>query len=121
MTLELGKAKPFGENDLSEFFAIDQVLRRFIVGQDLGQRKKPAIRQFKVFDSILKTEENFSLNLADDAPNFSTFQLGEVIATQVDEQQHVFEFVAQFDQVFILFPNPKVKLGLRAGLLLAEH
>lgn len=121
VTLELGKAKPFGENDLSEFFAIDQVLRRFIVGQDLGQRKKPAIRQFKVFDSILKTEENFSLNLADDAPNFSTFQLGEVIATQVDEQQHVFEFVAQFDQVFILFPNPKVKLGLRAGLLLAEY
>lgn len=120
VTLELGKAKAFGENDLSEFFAIDQVLRHFVADEAVGHRHKIPIRRFKVIDSILKTEENFSLNLADDAPNFSTFQQGEVIATQVDEQQHQFDYVAEFELVFILFPNSKVKRGLRAGLLLRE-
>lgn len=120
VTLELGKAKPFGENDLSEFFAIDQVLRYFVAGQRLGQRQKKPIRQFKVVDSIIKTEENFSLNLADDAPNFSAFQSGDVIATQVNSEGHVLDYIAHLEQVLILFPNNKVKLGLRAALVLEE-
>lgn len=114
-TLELGKAKAFGQNDLSEFADIDQVLRAVISEQALPQRKKPKIRQFKVADSILKQSEDFQLKLSTDAPNFSTFQKGEVIATQ-----SIGDYTAQDTQVWILFPNPKVKIGLRAGLVLKE-
>ncbi|WP_038345248.1 succinylglutamate desuccinylase [Acinetobacter sp. A47] len=113
-TLELGKAKPFGQNDLADFASIDQVLRAVLAEQALPARQKPAIRQFKVVDSILKQSEDFQLNLGTDAPNFSTFQQGELIASQ-----QAGDYVAQ-QQVWILFPNPNVKTGLRAGLVLKE-
>ncbi|WP_109441208.1 succinylglutamate desuccinylase [Acinetobacter haemolyticus] len=114
-TLELGKAKPFGQNDLAEFSGIDQVLRAVITGAVLPSRQKTTIRQFKVVDSILKQSENFQLQLDADAPNFSTFQKGDVIATQ-----EAGNYIAHDQQVWILFPNPNVKIGLRAGLVLKE-
>lgn len=113
-TLELGKAKAFGQNDLAEFASIDQVIRAVVSGQALPVRQKQKIRQFKVVDSILKQSEDFQLRLTADAPNFSTFQKGEVVATQAAN-------AVVFDQqVWILFPNPNVKIGLRAGLILKE-
>lgn len=114
-TLELGKAKPFGQNDLAEFSAIDQVLRAVITGGVLPTRQKTTIRQFKVVDSILKQSENFQLQLDAAAPNFSTFHKGDVIATQAAGN-----YIAHDQQVWILFPNPNVKIGLRAGLILKE-
>ncbi|OJU97768.1 MAG: succinylglutamate desuccinylase, partial [Acinetobacter sp. 38-8] len=114
-TLELGKAKPFGQNDLSEFASTDQMLRAVLAEQILPVRAKHTIRQFKVIDSILKQSDDFQLQLNADAPNFSTFQKGEVIATQ-----QVSNYVANDQQVWILFPNPNVKTGLRAGLILKE-
>ncbi|ENX34747.1 succinylglutamate desuccinylase [Acinetobacter colistiniresistens] len=114
-TLELGKAKPFGANDLSEFSSTDQMLRAVLSDQALPVRQKGSIRQFKVVDSILKQSDDFQLHLSADAPNFSTFQKGQVIATQ-----QAGDYVAHNQQVWILFPNPKVKAGLRAGLVLTE-
>lgn len=120
VTLELGKAKPFGQNNLFEFLAIDSILRNLVAAKNNPPRKKIQIRTFKVVDSILKFSEDFKLNLADDAANFSVFHLGEVIATQVNSDNQVLDYVAHLDKVFILFPNNKVKLGLRAGLVLEE-
>jgi succinylglutamate desuccinylase len=114
-TLELGKAKPFGQNDLAEFSSTDQMLRAVLSEQALPVRKKQTIRQFKVVDSILKQSDDFQLQLSADAPNFSTFQQDDVIATQ-----HAGNYVAHDQQVWILFPNPNVKKGLRAGLILKE-
>ncbi len=114
-TLELGKAKPFGENDLAEFASTDQMLRAVLSDQALPIRQKSDIRQFKVVDSILKQSDDFQLNLSADAPNFSTFQQDEEIATQ-----QAGNYVAHDQQVWILFPNPNVKTGLRAGLILKE-
>ena len=114
-TLELGHAKPFGQNDLLAFSAIDQVLRTVLSAQDLPVRNNKAIQTFQVADSIIKTEDDFQLNLADSAPNFSVFQSGAVIATQQGKP-----YVVAQQQVWILFPNPQVKKGLRAGLLLTE-
>ena len=114
-TLELGKAKPFGQNDLAEFASTDQVLRAVLSEQALPCRQKPSIRQFKVVDSVLKQSDDFQLQLRADAPNFSTFQKDEVIATQ-----QAGNYVVDNQQVWILFPNPNVKMGLRAGLVLKE-
>lgn len=114
-TLELGKAKPFGENDLAEFASTDLMLRAVLAEQPLPIRQKSAVRQFKVVDSILKQSEDFQLNLSADAPNFSIFQQGEEIATQ-----QAGAYSAHDQQVWILFPNPNVKTGLRAGLILKE-
>lgn len=120
VTLELGKAKSFGENNLSDFNAIDLVLRQFVEAKDFSVRKKPVIRHFKVVDSIVKTAEDFQLNLADDAPNFTEFHFGDVIATQNHAAQQAIDYVAHLKSVFILFPNNHVKIGLRAALVLEE-
>ena len=114
-TLELGHAKPFGQNDLSSFSAINQVLRSVVTEQALPARQKSAIKNFRVVDSIIKTEDDFQLNLADSAPNFSMFQSDAVIALQQGKP-----YVIAPEQVWILFPNTQVKKGLRAGLILTE-
>jgi succinylglutamate desuccinylase len=114
-TLELGHAKPFGQNDLSAFSAINQVLRSVVTEQALPARQKSAIKNFRVVDSIIKTEDDFQLNLADSAPNFSMFQSDAVIALQQGKP-----YVIAPEQVWILFPNTQVKKGLRAGLILTE-
>ena len=114
-TLELGHAKPFGQNDLAAFAAINQVLRAVVTEQALPARQKSAIKNFRVVDSIIKTEDDFQLNLADSAPNFSMFQSDAVIALQQGKP-----YVIAPEQVWILFPNTQVKKGLRAGLILTE-
>ncbi len=114
-TLELGKALPFGQNDLSQFASIDEVIRNVVSEQALPVRNKPKIRVFQVSDSLIKRDEEFHMNLSAEAPNFSTFTKGEIIATQPSGN-----YVVEQDQVWILFPNPNVKIGLRAGLVLTE-
>ncbi|WP_336167083.1 succinylglutamate desuccinylase [Acinetobacter sp. 161(2023)] len=114
-TLELGKALPFGQNDLSQFAAIDEVIRNVVSEQALPTRHKSKIRMFQVSDSLIKKDEDFQMNLSADAPNFSTFTKGEIIAMQPSGN-----YVVEQDQVWILFPNPNVKIGLRAGLVLTE-
>ncbi|MBJ9723135.1 succinylglutamate desuccinylase [Acinetobacter calcoaceticus] len=114
-TLELGKALPFGQNDLSQFAAIDEVIRHVVSEQALPMRHKTKIRVFGVSDSLIKKDEDFQMHLSAEAPNFSTFTKGEIIATQASGN-----YVVEQDQVWILFPNPNVKIGLRAGLVLTE-
>lgn len=114
-TLELGHAKPFGQNDLSAFAAINQVLRAVVSEQPLPTRHKQPIKSFRVVESIIKTEDDFQLNLADSAPNFSVFESNTVIALQQGKP-----YVVAPEQVWILFPNTQVKKGLRAGLMLTE-
>lgn len=114
-TLELGQAKPFGQNDLSQFVAIDRVLRALIADEALPSRHKTPIRRFKVIESILKKDDDFQLNLESSAPNFSLFHQGDVIATQQSQN-----YIAHEHEVRILFPNVNVAKGLRAGLILQE-
>ncbi|MBF7682661.1 succinylglutamate desuccinylase [Acinetobacter sp. B5B] len=113
VTLELGKANPFGENDLVQFEAIDVVLRAILTQQRLPKRRKDSIKQFVVQQAIIKKTDEFRLNLTADAANFSQFKAGDWIA-QSSEQ----DIVYAMQESYILFPNPNVAIGLRAGLLL---
>ncbi len=69
-TLELGKALPFGQNDLSQFAAIDEVIRHMVSEQVLPTRHKSKIRVFQVSDSLIKKDEDFQMNLSAEAPTF---------------------------------------------------
>lgn len=115
-TLELGKALPFGCNDLSQFQATDTMLRSVVANQPLPPRgKTSAMRQFQVQYSLLKQHDDFKLYLSDDAPNFTVFEQGDLLCTQQQQETRV-----QHTQEWILFPNPNVQKGLRAGLMLTE-
>lgn len=113
-TLELGKARPFGRNDLPQFAATGAMLRALITGAPLPARQKPPVQHFTVAESIIKTSEHFTLNLPDEAENFTCLPPGYEIAHQPDRCWRVGDTARH-----ILFPNAGVAPGLRAGLLLA--
>lgn len=114
-TLELGKARPFGSNDLLQFSAINTALQTLVSGQFLPLRRQAAIRVFRVERSLIKRSESFKLYLSDDTANFTALPQGTLLYEQPGESYRV-----QHENEWILFPNPKVALGLRAGMMLVE-
>jgi len=120
-TLELGKAKPFGENDLSQFSGITQGLIHLVTGQVADPNNNNTLTVYKVADVLTKLSDQFKLNVADDVANFSEFPTGYIVASDYDSKSNS-EVIYKVDQesAYILFPNRHVKNGLRAGLLLAK-
>ncbi|MFP8409737.1 succinylglutamate desuccinylase [Serratia marcescens] len=114
-TLELGKARPFGSNDLQQFAAIDRALRAAVSEGALPTRAGAEIRVFRVMHSLIKHSEDFKLHLDDDTANFTELQPGMLLCEQPQEDYRVSQ-----EGAWILFPNPSVALGLRAGMLLSE-
>lgn len=114
LTLELGKARPFGQNDLSRFSGIDLALRHAI-SQPQAQFALQ-LDQFNLFQAkydLIKHTDCFKLHLSDDVENFTLLPDGYVIA-----EDETTESIAQGGNERILFPNPKVKPGLRAGIVI---
>ncbi|PLZ04387.1 succinylglutamate desuccinylase [Burkholderia sp. WAC0059] len=114
-TLELGRARPFGQNDLTRFEAADRAVRGLLAGCALAGAGVTLPRVFTVTAQITKHSEAFELELASDVPNFTPFARGTLLARDGDHR-----YVAGHDEERIVFPNPAVKPGLRAGLLVVE-
>jgi succinylglutamate desuccinylase len=113
-TLELGKVRPFGQNDLSRFEGADHALRQLVAGEH-GDASAPLPRVFTVIDQITKRSDAFELLLPKDVSNFTPFKRDTVLARDGD-----YRYVVQHDEERIVFPNATVKPGLRAGLLVVE-
>lgn len=116
-TLELGKVRPFGKNDLARFAGADEALRALI-----GRRPEHGAtrggelpRVFTVIDQITKQSDAFELLLAADVANFTPFPKDTLLARDGD-----YRYTVRHDEERIVFPNPTVKPGLRAGLLVVE-
>ncbi|RQS72975.1 succinylglutamate desuccinylase [Burkholderia sp. Bp8963] len=123
-TLELGKVRPFGQNDLTRFAAADRAVRALVSGVRGGhprgghsQRDADASlpRVFTVIDQITKQSDALELFVAADVANFTPFPRGTVLA-----QDGAYRYTVQHDEERIVFPNPSVKPGLRAGLLVVD-
>lgn len=114
-TLELGKARPFGENDLQQFAKIRRALVNLITDQQIVAEMESALIVYQVAEDIIKLSCQFKLNFADDVKNFSAFPKGFVLASDGKVK-----YTVQAEQGYILFPNNKVKIGFRAGLSLVK-
>ncbi|MFT4938587.1 MAG: succinylglutamate desuccinylase [Paraglaciecola sp.] len=112
-TVELGKVMPFGQNDMSRFTRVQLTLKRLMCAEDL--ELKPYLESdfhiYKVNQIINKQHEDFKLNFADDAPNFSDFAVGDILAEETGRK-----YVAEFAGEAIVFPNAEVEIGQRALL-----
>lgn len=114
-TLELGKARSFGQNDLNQFALINQGLISLITGINLLPHAAEPIKVYRVTQELKKISEQFRLNFPESVKNFTRFSAGDVLASDGEITYQV-----QQPEEWVLFPNASVRPGLRAGLMLVQ-
>lgn len=121
-TLELGKVRPFGQNDLTRFAGADEAVRHLLAGTNgavnsaANSTANAALpRAFTVVDQITKQSDAFELLVAPDVANFTPFARGTLLA-----RDGAYCYTVRHDEERIVFPNARVKPGLRAGLLVID-
>ncbi|GLZ87812.1 succinylglutamate desuccinylase [Pseudomonas sp. BN414] len=115
-TLELGKARPFGSNAEVNLDRLEARLHALIEGREpkADGESLDGLQLFSVSREIIKHSESFQLHLAPDIENFSELPVGYLLAEDIAGTR----WVVEEQGARIIFPNPKVKNGLRAGILI---
>jgi succinylglutamate desuccinylase len=112
-TVELGRIGTLGQNDLSQFADAARALDALLRGQPAREGKKPLV--FDTAQSITKLSDAFTMSVKRDTENFTPLKKGEVIATDGDTV-----YTVQHDEELVVFPNPDVRVGLRAGIMVVK-
>ncbi|MFO7994735.1 MAG: succinylglutamate desuccinylase [Marinobacter sp.] len=117
-TVELGKVRPFGHNDLERFNGIATALRRRMKGEKPPPEDKAAgkITTFEVVHEIINTGDSFHFHVPDDVANFTLYDPGTVIWEDATTCYRVGE-----SPEGIVFPNRHVPVGHRVGLMVKRR
>ena len=108
-TLELGKALPFGENDLSQFSAAKQALASLLYGEALpAAAVRP--RHYRVAQQITRLSEHFTLHMSPETLNFTAFPQGTLLAEDGSTRYYGLQA-----REYAMFANTNVADGMRAG------
>ena len=111
-TVELGKVRPFGQNDMSRFEDARQAITQLITQAEYAPTvDMNELDIYRVNQVINRNEEQFTLHFDDDTPNFTDYPKGTVLASEPGK-----EYIAEQDGEAIVFPNAKVAIGQRALL-----
>ncbi|WP_407315797.1 succinylglutamate desuccinylase [Pseudomonas sp. nanlin1] len=118
-TLELGKARPFGQNAQVDLSRLQDVLEQLIEGREVAPAADAlqGLEVFRVSREIIKHSAAFRLNLPDDVENFSELEAGYLLA----EDEGGKRWIVEEQGARIIFPNPNVANGLRAGILIVPQ
>ena len=113
-TIELGKVRPFGQNDMSRFAKARQTLRALVSEAEVATQPfvEADFQLYQVYRAINKQTDAFVLNFADDVENFTSYPVGTVLATDAD-----IEYRVEQQGEALIFPNAKVAIGQRAMLM----
>lgn len=114
-TLELGKARPFGENAGLDLSALDQVVKDWLHATPSAVGAPPPL-SFRVATSVIKCTPAFALHLDASVENFAQLARGSLLAEDQGER-----WIVNQQGACILFPNPKVACGQRAGLIVVQE
>lgn len=113
-TVELGQVGALGSNDLAQFAATRSSLEEFIRAARVpGSEEMPAV--FRVRQELIKKSAAFRMAFDADTMNFTPLPPGSVIAEDGDTVYRVGD-----DTEYVVFPNPDVQPGMRAGLMVVR-
>jgi succinylglutamate desuccinylase len=112
-TVELGRVGTLGQNDLAQFADASSALAGLLRGASRQGGKAPLV--FNTAQSITKLSDAFRMSFGRDTENFTPMKKGEVIATD-----GATVYTVQHDEEFVVFPNPDVRVGLRAGIMVVQ-
>ena len=113
-TVELGRIGTLGQNDLAQFAdasqALDDMLRGAYFSVPRAAKQAPHI--FQTARQIIKLSDQFQMAFGKDTHNFTVLKQGDEIARDGDTV-----YTVQHPEELVVFPNPDVRVGLRAGLM----
>ena len=117
-TVELGKVKPFGENNMPSFSPMYDTLTLFISAQEIQLKAfdNSDYTLFNVLTDITKETDNFKLLVDDSVSNFTNYSIGTQLSSD-DENNY---FTTQNGES-IVFPNAHVGKGQRAALIVVPY
>ena len=113
-TVELGRVGTLGQNDLGQFAEVEAALRALLCGAAPAATMRAA-HVFKVAQEIIKQSDAFQMAFDRSTQNFTAMRQGEVIATDGERVYRV-----EHPEELVVFPNPDVRVGLRAGLMVVR-
>ena len=114
-TLELGKARPFGQNGGVNVERLELRLQQMIEGAEPpADDSLEGLQLFSVAREVIKHSDGFILHLPADVENFCELPKGYLLAQDTGK----IRWVIEEEGARIIFPNPKVKNGLRAGMII---
>lgn len=113
-TIELGRVGTLGQNDLAQFEAARIALERLLRGRPPAAVAH-APHVFKVAQNIIKLSDNFRMAFGKETQNFTALKKGDEIARDGDTV-----YTVQHDEELVVFPNPDVRIGLRAGMMVTR-
>lgn len=112
-TVELGRVGTLGRNDMAQFVDVSAALDALLRGTQAPTKSAPHV--FKVAQEIVKLSDDFRMGFSRETPNFASLKRGDVIATDGETVYSVFH-----EEEMVVFPNPDVRVGLRAGLMVVR-
>ncbi|GAA4354558.1 succinylglutamate desuccinylase [Kangiella marina] len=119
ITVELGKVKPFGENNREDFAEAEKTLRQLVEStysyDHTSRYKTNGQKLFKVKRELLRVSDDSHLNVDDALPNFTSFEKGFELLSDPEEP-----YIVENDGEAIVFPNNKVPIGQRMALVVEE-
>ncbi len=117
-TLELGKVRPFGENNREDFSQFENLLIAQVSGQYEFQSNCDIhdANVFMVKKELIKTSEMDELGFdSANTANFTQFNKGDLL---LDAGKN--SYLVEQDGEAIVFPNNKVPVGQRMGLVVVK-
>ena len=109
-TIELGKVMPFGQNNRDDFSIAEKSLRHLVENGKLPQ--KETATTYHISRELRRDHEDYVLHLADDFKNFTLLDPKEPLEETLEGTTY-----ANTNE-YLIFPNGKVKIGQRSGLIL---
>jgi succinylglutamate desuccinylase len=113
-TIELGKVRPFGENNMANFKAMTDNLSALVSDEEVTLKSfnNSDFNLFEALGDITKVSDEFELYIADKASNFTDYPVGTLLSTDINQ-----EYRTTLPGESIVFPNANVGNGQRAVLM----